>query len=615
MRLQLPLAILLSVMILRPSTAACQSARCLVKDINPSPCGAHSLPAIDCSSSPRDLIAVGRTVFFSAAEPTGGRELWKTDGTEAGTVQVADINPGPASSNPSQLVQMNGMLFFIAEDRTGESQLWESDGTAQGTIRLADIAAIPRRLVAPTLKTMRGMVLLTDARWPQFWKTDGTAEGTTAFDFTGYDLPDVWDWNFTDFEGVVLFSLCDRGRECELWKTDGTQEGTSRVVSITPPYHDPAAWGEDPVYQPGSALFALTDLDGMLFFAACQLHDICDLWRSDGTAEGTVLVGGYTPSDPTDSDDWIWPEIASARHHLFFPACDGEAGCELWTSDGTASGTHLVSDINPGFTRSFSMRGPGFAAAEAGVLFYVIIDNATELWRSDGTEAGTYPINRGPGQSAARGDGSVWFLGSSEQGALALWKTDGTDTGTVAITSGDEKWIPGPSPRVPVLGDRIVLAGSDATHGQELWVISAQRDEDSCCADKLCDGVIPTTSSVTTTSTVPATSISTTSTSSSLTTSTSSSPTTSTSLPASPRATLGNLTCAPRRLVRRLRANLGRRPICEAGGATNPKRDEERMMAFRRTVARAVRRGHISPACASELRGVVPGCPADEAPK
>ena len=59
------------------------------------------------------------TIFFVASDGTNGRELWKTDGTEVGTVLVKDIFLGSASSAPSGFTEFDGNLFFNAFDDIG----------------------------------------------------------------------------------------------------------------------------------------------------------------------------------------------------------------------------------------------------------------------------------------------------------------------------------------------------------------------------------------------------------------------------------------------------------------------------------------------------------------
>ena len=81
-------------------------------------------------------------LFFGADDGTTGRELWKSAGTDAGTVVVKDIRPGPSSSFPDQatsLTDVGGALFFTASDGTTGFELWESDGTAAGTVQVKDI--------------------------------------------------------------------------------------------------------------------------------------------------------------------------------------------------------------------------------------------------------------------------------------------------------------------------------------------------------------------------------------------------------------------------------------------------------------------------------------------
>ena len=64
------------------------------------------------------FVNVNGTLFFDANDGTHGDELWKSDGTAAGTVMVKDINPGAGSSSVGQMVNVGGTLFFAATDGT-----------------------------------------------------------------------------------------------------------------------------------------------------------------------------------------------------------------------------------------------------------------------------------------------------------------------------------------------------------------------------------------------------------------------------------------------------------------------------------------------------------------
>lgn len=105
------------------------SAPRLVKDINLAP----------LSSNPANLTEVNGVVYFTAATPSTGTELWKTDGTPEGTVLVQDINPGSNSSSPANLTNVSGALFFTAMNPVTGTELWITDGTAQGTVLVHDI--------------------------------------------------------------------------------------------------------------------------------------------------------------------------------------------------------------------------------------------------------------------------------------------------------------------------------------------------------------------------------------------------------------------------------------------------------------------------------------------
>ena len=68
-----------------------------------------------------------------------GAELWKCDGTAAGTVQVTDINMVAGGSFPSGLTVFNGALYFQALDGVTGNELFKSDGTAAGTVQVKDL--------------------------------------------------------------------------------------------------------------------------------------------------------------------------------------------------------------------------------------------------------------------------------------------------------------------------------------------------------------------------------------------------------------------------------------------------------------------------------------------
>lgn len=152
------------------------------------------------------------------------------------------------------------------------------------------------------------------------------------------DSPDAFGQFFSgrqpniDVSGT-LFSLADDGiHGYELWKSDGTAEGTVLVKDINP--------------GPATAFSFLSDLanvNGTLFFVANDGVRGPQLWKSDGTEEGTVLVRVINP--PTSG----YPSgLTNLNGTLFFAGTTNPTGSELWKSDGTEEGTVLVKDIIPG---------------------------------------------------------------------------------------------------------------------------------------------------------------------------------------------------------------------------------------------------------------------------
>jgi ELWxxDGT repeat protein len=394
-------------------------------------------------------VRVGSTLLFVAQNSSHGAELWRSDGTPAGTFLVKDILPGSSSSLPGSLTEVNGRLFFYADDGMNGRELWKSDGTAAGTVLVKDI-------------------------FPGGNGSSGTIPGYSSY-----------GGKLTAVGGLLYFTAEDGTHGEELWKSDGTAAGTVLLKDIFPgPY--------------GSSVSTPIALNGRAFFSADDGIHGEELWKSDGTAAGTVLVKDIVPGTQGSHAD---TEAAlGVDGQLYFTARDELHGWELWKSDGTGAGTVLVKDLNPGAGDSWIA---GFTPVSNGLVFAAYQDaHGFELWRTDGTGAGTARLTDllpgsfsgvrfWPGDPygdlgshdyhdprlietlALEEKGLVLFNGVDEAGGAEPWVTDGTPAGTTRVAD----LVPGPESSEPMsfarLGsDRVFFFAAHATLGREPHVLS-----------------------------------------------------------------------------------------------------------------------------------------------
>src|SRR2546422_2753737 len=132
-----------------------------------------------------------------------------------------------------------------------------------------------------------------------------------------------------------------------------------------------------------------TIVGGIAFFTAADGPHGRELWETDGTPAGTHLLKDIYPSSGSSNPT----SLINVNGVLFFTATDGVSGAELWRSDGSEAGTVLVKDINPGPANST----PQFLTNVNGTVFFQANDGVSgvsgvELWRSDGSEAGAVVV-------------------------------------------------------------------------------------------------------------------------------------------------------------------------------------------------------------------------------
>jgi ELWxxDGT repeat protein len=346
---------------------------------------------------PHELTSVGHILFFAATDGVHGQELWRSDGTGAGTKLVRDIAPGGANAYPGELTNVGGTLLFTADDGIHGYELWRSDGTAAGTQMVVDIgppggpdgAGSDPRELTEVGGTLFFVVLSEGAGSPfgdnldELWRSDGTAAGTKLVRRVGPDPTDPayplrW-WppsELTSVGSTLFFEVSDDTHGIEPWRSDGTAAGTRLVRDIYPGLNPIRGSRNNPA-PPRE----LTNVAGMLYFTAYEPTHGYELWRSDGTWKGTRIVRDILPGSQPDPKTRTPEEFTAVGRTLFFVADDGVHGRELWRSNGTAAGTRMVRDIAPD---SGFLRMPRQLANIAGRLFFNADDglNGRELWRA-----------------------------------------------------------------------------------------------------------------------------------------------------------------------------------------------------------------------------------------
>ncbi len=388
-------------------------------------------------------------LFFAANDGRTGQELWVSDGTPAGTQLVRDLRPGLtveriAKGSQPRFLGTSGSQVLLSTDShevPGDS-LWISDGTTQGTVAIA-----PRHpALLPVLSSIERFV--NGRFWPVL--INPNINGRFRFPVVAMTENDIQIWQIAE----------------------GAAESETRLLKrfdYQLPSHQPVGLDFFPS--------ASTASSEQFFFVATttteDLREVGELWRSDGTPEGTIAL---KTADNTSAPFRVRSDrMYSWQNRAYFLADRAAQGFEWWTSDGTPGGTVLLHS----FAAAGEISGPRMLTGLGDSLFALANSpEGFELWVSEETSATTRRVKRLREQPSVRKvlyssvyNNKLFFAISNNQSferandISELWMSDGTEQGTVRLAQFGQGSVSG----FTVFKDRLFFGGNGAD-GHELWV-------------------------------------------------------------------------------------------------------------------------------------------------
>ncbi|RYF85560.1 MAG: hypothetical protein EON98_06230, partial [Chitinophagaceae bacterium] len=318
---------------------------------------------------------IGDVMYFVGWDATNGKEVWRTDGTDAGTYMVKDIRPGTASPNPSSFCALGSDVYFFAAAVGLEQKLWKTDGTAAGTVQVPvpePFFAVPyvgkagNKMIFFANNTVNGI---------EPWVSDGTPSGTFMLadinPGSGNSTPSSEQNLHLRFNDKYCFFIANKtsgGKS--LWRTDGTQAGT---IQLTP---------DGLITEENFSGGGYSDInDNFLYWIGGNQK----LYRSDGTVAGTTRI-------TTALSNALYLKIYKNAAWFHARNADNLTNGEPFRSDGTAANTKRL-EVQPGEASSYPY---GFFVTNNHLYFFGNSNPGTQLYQYNGdmTFNGSLPGGR-----------------------------------------------------------------------------------------------------------------------------------------------------------------------------------------------------------------------------
>ena len=413
--------------------------------------------------STAEVVATDAGFYFLADRPETGLELWRTDGTVQGTALVRDIYPGGDDSDIDQLVALGPQLLFAAESPEFGREVFRSDGSAGGTQLLQDVRTEESSSYPNRFFTFRDTLLFTattGCTGYELFRSGGSAATTELLGDLTAGKTSSFAYGYTSLGDEFFFVIDGEGFGSDrIYRSDGTVSGTglldpnnetltsgpslSRVGAIR---NDLLIRGSFPGV--GQALYIYEVSTGQL-----QLLKVFGEGGFNGSGFGFTAL----------NDDVS----------LFVENTE-EFGFELWRTDGTVDGTYLVKDIRQVQETSQYYHINSLTVFD-GVAYFSADDGFGDaLWRSDGTEEGTYQLADASAayapQNFFKHQDRIYFVAKQGRfGDYGIYSTQGQryDVEVSPVTNGAQRFQY--IEEITLLGDRFVFSAGTDGMGYELW--------------------------------------------------------------------------------------------------------------------------------------------------